>query len=144
MAEAIFNHHAPEGWTAQSAGSHPAGVVNPMTLETLRRHDIDTESLASKSWDHLPTTPDIVITLCSQAAGETCPAYLGPVIRAHWGMDDPSEATGPTDAQIAAFEQAFARLTFRIEQLLAHRSDLEQASRDEAAEILARIGKPVP
>jgi arsenate reductase len=56
--------------------------------------------------------------VCASAAGETCPAYLGPVLRAHWGVDDPAHATG-TDAQMdAAFLAAYRTLRARIEAFL--------------------------
>jgi len=118
LAEATFNHLAPPGWRAQSAGSHPAGYVHPRSLVLLAREGIATEGYHSKSWEALPVTPDIVITVCSSAAGETCPAYLGPAVRAHWGVDDPAKATG-TDAQIdAAFSNAYRTLRARIEAFL--------------------------
>ncbi len=74
LAEATFNHLAPAGWRAMSAGSHPAGYVHPRALALLVREGISTEGYFSKSWDGLPQTPDIVVTVCSNAAGETCPA----------------------------------------------------------------------
>ena len=118
LAEATFNHLAPQGWHALSAGSHPSGQVNPRTLALLAREGIPTEGLRSKSWDNLPT-PDIVVTVCASAAGETCPVYLGPVLRSHWGVDDPAQASG-TDAEInAAFEKAYRTLRKRIEAFLA-------------------------
>lgn len=119
LAEATFNHLAPSGWRAISAGSQPAGQVNPRSLALLAREGIATEGLRSKSWDNLLVTPDVVITLCASAAGETCPAYLGPVLRAHWGVEDPAQATG-TDGEIdAAYEKAYRILRARIEALLA-------------------------
>ena len=119
LAEATFNHLAPEGWRAISAGSQPAGYVHPRSLALLQREGINIEGLVSKSWDNLPFTPDIVITVCASAAGETCPAYLGPVLRSHWGVEDPAKATG-SDAEIdAAFEKAYRILRHRIETLLA-------------------------
>lgn len=119
LTEATFNHLAPEGWHAMSAGSQPTGQVHPRSLALLEREGIPTEGLSSKSWDSLSETPDIVITVCASAAGETCPAYLGPVLRAHWGVDDPAKAIG-TDQQIdAAFKQAYRILRTRIEALLA-------------------------
>ncbi|MDD4616025.1 MAG: arsenate reductase ArsC, partial [Alphaproteobacteria bacterium] len=78
FGEAVFNHLAPVGWKAISAGSHPTGYVNPRTIALLEKEGISTAGLASKSWDNTPITPDIVITVCADAAGETCPAYLGP------------------------------------------------------------------
>jgi arsenate reductase (thioredoxin) len=118
LAEATFNHLAPPGWQAMSAGSRPTGEVNPRSLALLAREGIATAGLHSKSWDDLPT-PDIVVTVCASAAGETCPAYLGPVVRAHWGVDDPAHATG-SEAEIdAAFVRAYRILRARIEAFLA-------------------------
>src|SRR5690606_18311709 len=77
LAEAIFNHLAPAGWQAMSAGSQPTGQVHPRALALLQQEGIATDGLNSKSWSNLPLTPDVVITVCSSAAGETCPAYLG-------------------------------------------------------------------
>ncbi len=119
LAEATFNHLAPPGWQAQSAGSHPAGYVHPRSLALLARAGIAAEACHSKSWDALAATPDIVITVCASAAGEACPAYLGPAVRAHWGVDDPAQATG-TDAEIdAAFGRVYRTLRARIEAFLA-------------------------
>ena len=119
LAEATFNHLAPAGWHAISAGSRPTGQVHPRSLALLTREGISTLGLHSKSWEGLPVTPDIVITVCASAAGESCPAYLGPAIRSHWGVEDPAHATG-TDAEIdAAFMTAYRILRARIEALLA-------------------------
>lgn len=119
LGEAIFNHLAPSGWKAVSAGSHPTSYVHPRALALLRREGIPTEGYFSKCWDNLGVTPDIVITVCSSAAGETCPAYLGAVMRSHWGVDDPAHASG-TDEQIdAAFMDAYRLLRARIEAFLA-------------------------
>jgi len=119
LGEATFNHLAPAGWKAMSAGSQPTGQVHPRSLALLAREAISTEGYHSKSWDNLPTTPDVVITVCSSAAGETCPAGLGPVLRTHWGVEDPARATG-TEAEIdAAFMTAYRILRTRIEAFLA-------------------------
>ncbi|WP_018952922.1 arsenate reductase ArsC [Thioalkalivibrio sulfidiphilus] len=128
LAEAVFNHLAPPGWRALSAGSQPADQVNPRALALLKREGISTEGLYTKSWDTLPETPDIIITTCADAAGEACPAYLGPVLRVHWGMDDPARAMG-SEAEIeAAFERAYRILRRRIEALLA--LPLDELERD--------------
>ena len=119
LGEATFNHLAPAGWRAMSAGSHPTGQVHPRSLALLAREGIPIEGLHSKSWDNLPLTPDIVVTVCASAAGETCPVYLGPVLRTHWGVDDPAHARG-TDADVdAAFVSAYRILRSRIEDFLA-------------------------
>ncbi len=119
LAEATFNHLAPPGWRATSAGSRPVGYVHPRALALLEREGIPTEGLASKSWESLPVAPDLVITVCASAAAESCPVYLGTALRAHWGVEDPACATG-TDAEIdAAFERAYRILRSRIEAFLA-------------------------
>lgn len=130
LGEATFNHLAPAGWKAMSAGSQPTGVVHPRTLALLAREGIDANACSSKSWDNLPAVPDIVITVCASAAGETCPAYLGPAVRTHWGVDDPAHVRG-SDAEIdAAFERAYRTLRARIVTLLA--LPLEELSRDRS------------
>ncbi len=140
LAEATFNHLAPAGWQALSAGSQPTGSVHPRSLALLSREGIDTAGLCSKSWDSLPLTPDIVITVCAAAAGETCPAYLGKVVRAHWGVADPAQASG-SDAEIeAAFQAAYRLLRRRIEAMLA--LPLTRLSQDPPAlqQALQQIG----
>lgn len=119
LAEAIFNTLAPKDMQAMSAGSQPTGNVHPRSIALLKRKGIATEGYYSKSWDNLPISPDIVITVCSNAAGETCPAYLGNVVRAHWGVDDPAKAIGTDDQIDASFEKVYALLRYRIEQFLA-------------------------
>lgn len=140
LAEATFNHLAPAGWRAMSAGSQPAGQVHPRSLALLAREGIDAEGYFSKSWDRLPVTPDIVITVCSSAAGETCPAYLGPVLRSHWGVDDPAHATGTDEEIDAAFMKAYRILRARIEAFLALPIDDLQRDRSRLKVELDRIG----
>jgi arsenate reductase len=119
LGEATFNHLAPEGWRALSAGSKPTGKIHPRSLALLEREGISTEGYFSKSWNDLPVTPDIVLSVCGNAANETCPAYLGPVLRSHWGVEDPAHVQG-SEAEIdAAFMTAYGILRYRIEQFLA-------------------------
>lgn len=130
LGEATFNHLAPEGWQAMSAGSNPTGQVHPRSLALLAREGINTEGYHSKSWENLPQVPDIVISVCGNAANETCPAYLGPVLRTHWGVEDPAHATG-TDAEIdASFMTAYSILRARIEAFFA--LPLQELQQDKA------------
>tara|TARA_R110002110_G_scaffold415860_1_gene658765 strand:+ start:99884 stop:100288 length:405 start_codon:yes stop_codon:yes gene_type:complete len=117
MAEALINHLAGERYRAVSAGSHPAGYVHPQSLETLQRHGIPFHQPRSKSWDDFTDQSfDLVITVCDQAASETCPMFPGRYTKLHWST--PARATG-TDAQITlAFEEAFNFLKDRIEKEL--------------------------
>ncbi|MEI8013213.1 MAG: arsenate reductase ArsC [Nitrospira sp.] len=139
LAEATFNALAGPEMRAMSAGSHPTGTVHPRSLALLRREGISTEGLHSKSWVGLPSIPDIVITVCGNAAGETCPAYLGPVLRAHWGVDDPAKATG-SEAEIdAKFEQAYRILRTRIETFLTLPLERLRQDREQLTVELDRI-----
>lgn len=140
LAEATFNALAPKGMRAISAGSKPAGYVHPRSIALLKRKGIATDGYFSKSWDNLPVIPDVVITVCGNAAGETCPAYLGKVMRAHWGVDDPAKATG-TEAEIdASFEEAYLILRQRIEAFLALPLEELQHDAKQFEEQLKRIG----
>ena len=127
-----------------SAGSQPTGKVHPRSLALLAHEGIPTEGYYSKSWDNLPLTPDIVVTVCASAAGETCPVYLGPVLRTHWGVEDPAHVTG-TDAEIdAAFMQAYRILRVRIEAFLALPLDEIRLDRVRWKAELDRIGAITP
>lgn len=140
LGEATFNHLAPSGWMAMSAGSKPTGEVHPRSIALLKREGIAVDGYFSKSWDNLPATPDVVITVCASAAGETCPAYLGPVMRTHWGVEDPAHATG-TDAEIdAAFQKAYGILRARIEAFFALPLSTLALNKDEFKQALDKIG----
>lgn len=144
LAEAIFNHLAPAGWKAMSAGSQPSGQVHPRSLALLAREGLPTEGLHSKSWDPLPMAPDVLVTVCASAAGETCPVYLGPVLRTHWGVQDPAHASG-SDAEIdAAFRAAYRILRARIEAFLALPLDALQHEPQKLKAELDRIGTLMP
>jgi arsenate reductase len=141
LAEATFNALAGPEWRAMSAGSHPTGTIHLRSLALLQREGISTEGLHSKSWVGLPAIPDIVITVCGNAAGETCPAYLGPALRAHWGVEDPAKATGTETEIDAVFEQAYRTLRTRIEAFLTLPLDQLGHDRERLKVELDRISK---
>jgi arsenate reductase len=141
ISEAVFNRLAPSGWHAISAGSQPTGKLNERALALLASKGIPTAGYYSKSWDDLPVTPDIVVTVCASAAGETCPAYLGPVLRTHWGVEDPSHVVGTEEEISAAFEKAYAILRARIEAFLALPLDELATDRARLKTELDRIGQ---
>lgn len=108
LAEAIAGR---AGFDAASAGSHPAGAVNPHALALLEREGFDTAGLASKSWDEFASAAfDVVVTVCDKAAGEPCPLWPGEPRRLHWSLPDPAAAA---DAP-AAFRRAYEELARRI------------------------------
>jgi arsenate reductase (thioredoxin) len=126
MAEAYMNHAGRKCWRAYSAGSQPAGAPNPFAIETLKAHHIPINfSPRSKSWDEFaaPGAPvmDVVVTVCDNAAGETCPIWPTDNGRApeqrHWSFPDP--ATGSDADKRAAFEEVFAAIKARIDAFLS-------------------------
>ena len=120
LCEAMFNHLAPAGFEALSAGSFPRGQVLPRSLVTLQQAGISTAGLSSKGNEAFESNPpDIVITVCDKAAGEACPVFFGPALKAQWGLADPSEYPG-TDAEVeAAFHHTLARIERRCRAFLA-------------------------
>ncbi len=139
LAEALFNHLAPAGMRAFSAGSEPRGDINPLTLEALARAGIAADGLYSKSSDaHQALNPDFVITVCDKAAGEACPVHFGPATKAHWGLADPSESVGSPDEIEAAFDATLVRLKLRFTAFLA--LPLAQLDAATLRTELARIG----
>jgi len=118
MAEALLNDRGRDRFRAFSAGSHPKGAVNPLTLQTLERFHLPTAGLRSKSWNEFsgPHAPplDFVFTVCGNAAREQCPYWPGRPLTAHWGVDDPAAVEGPEEVKRRAFERALRELDARI------------------------------
>lgn len=120
LSEAMFNHLAPEGFAAISSGSFPKGQVLPRSLSTLQAAGISTEGLYSKGNDAFEgSPPDLVITVCDKAAGEACPVYFGPAVKAHWGLEDPSDAQGDEASIQAAFDTTLGTIATRCRAFFA-------------------------
>jgi protein-tyrosine-phosphatase len=118
MAESIMNRLGAGKFRAYSAGSHPAGKLNPMALNLLRKTNYDVSQLRSKSWDEfaVPGAPklDFVFTVCDDAASEVCPIWPGQPMTAHWGLPDPVKAQGTEAERNLAFADTMRMLTQRI------------------------------
>ncbi|MHC8320028.1 arsenate reductase ArsC [Pseudomonas sp. GB2N2] len=139
LSEAMFNHLAPSGFEAVSSGSFPKGQVLPRSLATLQQAGISIDGLSSKGNDAFEDNPpDIVITVCDKAAGESCPVYFGPALKSHWGLEDPSDVTGDEAAVGAAFRATLARIELRCTAFLA--LPFSDLGCDELKHQLDRIG----
>ena len=118
LAEAILDKLGGGRFRAYSAGSHPAGRVNPFAIDLLTRHEMPVADLRSKSWDEFaaPGAPamDFVFTVCDSAAGEVCPVWPGQPMTAHWGVEDPAAVAGDDETRALAFFTAFSQLQRRI------------------------------
>ncbi|MCP3863299.1 MULTISPECIES: arsenate reductase ArsC [Marisediminitalea] len=118
LSEAITNHVAGDVITAKSAGSQPAGEVHPLSLKYLNEAGVLTEGLKSQSWDEFEAfAPDLVITVCDSAAGESCPVWFGKSVKVHWGLSDPSKLTGNEEDIARAFNDTIAQISARVTDL---------------------------
>lgn len=140
LSEVLFNHRAPEGFHAYSAGSKPSGQVHPFTLKTLQNLNLPTEGLSSKTIAACEQyQPDVVITVCGSAAQEACPIYLGSAIKAHWGLEDPSHLELVDEIKLAAFLDTVAHINRRLDALFA--LDFTQLSREELNQEIQKISE---
>lgn len=118
MAEALVTTLGKGRFRGFSAGSHPGGTVNPFAIEQVKNTGYPMENLRSKSWDEfaVPDAPqmDFIITVCDNAAGETCPYWPGHPLTAHWGFEDPAAVTGTDEEKRAAFSRIFRQIMSRM------------------------------
>ena len=122
IAESLMTHLGEPRHRGFSAGSHPVGRINPGAERVLTRHGIHIDGLRSKSWDEFAGTGavamDAIVTVCDNAAGETCPIWPGHPASAHWGLPDPAAVSGQITEVDAAFEATYAVLSARIAALI--------------------------
>lgn len=142
LGEVLFNVMGKGKFKAYSAGSQPAGKVNPGAIELLQQQGHSIEGLRSKSWDEFsqPDAPefDFIFTVCDNAAGEACPLWLGKPATAHWGIPDPAHIEGD-EARRAAFKKAYAQLSRRIQLFM--NLPIEKLDKLVLKEKLAEIGR---
>jgi len=137
LGEALINHLGGGRFRAYSAGSHPAGAVNPGALRVLKENGVAAGAVRSKSWDEFarPGAPamDAVITVCDSAAGEACPLWPGAPVKAHWGLPDPAKAAGTDEQRAQVFRDVYRRLEARVRALVALPEDELSGARLRAA-----------
>lgn len=119
LSEAITNAKSNGLIQARSAGSQPSGEVHPLSVKYLGEADIPTAGLKSQSWDEFEDfEPDLVVTVCDSAAGESCPVWFGKTLKVHWGLEDPSKLNGSDEELAIAFRKTIAVIGDRVDALL--------------------------
>ena len=120
MLEGVINHYGNDHFRAFSAGSNPAGYVHPMSIKTLEKSGIFKSDYISQSWDEFSDMIfDLVITVCDNAAGETCPAYLSSAPKVHWGVEDPAKFEGSEEEIENEFQRIFKIFVKRTQAMFA-------------------------
>jgi protein-tyrosine-phosphatase len=146
IAEALVERWGEGGFRGYSAGSHPKGAVHPLALQVLAEAEVSAAGLASKSWQvyGCPDAPrmDFVITVCDEAARETCPSWPGNPVTATWGLPDPAAVEGSAEMQLRAFRKTLQILERRVQMLVVQR--FSNADRPKIERALATIGTYFP
>ena len=146
LAETLMNQWGQGRFRGFSAGSYPKGTVHPIALQLLKKMNLPTEGLRSKSWDEFAAAGapplDFVFTVCDSAAGEVCPYWPGQPMTAHWGVPDPAAVEGSDTDKWLAFRDAFRMLDHRIKIFAS--LPLDSFDRMKLKERLDAIGKAGP
>ena len=123
IAECILNREGAGEFRAYSAGSLAKGAVHPAALKLLRAKGHDVSTLRSKGWEEFADGSgpemELIITVCDNAASETCPVWPGHPMTVHWGVPDPAVVHGSEHAIEAAFERTYRAMQTRISELIA-------------------------
>ena len=136
MAEGLINHFGKEDFQAYSAGSNPAGYVHPMSIKTLEKSGIFKTDYKSQSWDDFSGIDfDLVITVCDNAAGETCPVYLSSAPKVHWGVEDPAKFEGSEEEIESEFQRIFTILAKRTHAMVEKYSISKKLHLEELTQI---------
>lgn len=134
LSEAITNHLAKGKFQAFSAGSQPADHVHPLSIKYLKERGISIEGLKSKSWEEFEEEqPDIVITVCDNAANEVCPVWFGNTLKIHWGLPDPSKLEGSEESIRNAFFAVMDTIEQRVQKLVDLNLDRLSKQKRQAA-----------
>lgn len=121
MAEVLMSRLGKGEYQAFSAGAAPTGIVNPLTLRTLKQHGHDTTGLSSKPLDRfVDESFDIVVTVCD-AARDFCPIWPKKTLVLHWSLEDPAAHGGTEEEKLSFFEKIYRQIEKRIEEFVGER-----------------------
>jgi arsenate reductase (thioredoxin) len=120
MAEAFLEKLGGDRYQVESAGLEP-GELNPMVVEVMQEEGIDISGKKTDSVFELFKAEreyDFVITVCDEAASESCPVFPGRTFRLRWGFPDPSGFAGSREEKLDATRKVRDQVKNRIQQFI--------------------------
>ena len=146
LAEGLVNKLGDGRFRGFSAGSQPLPHPNPLAIQTLAENNCPVTDLRSKRWDEFAASDaphmHFIVTVCDNAAGESCPLWPGRPASAHWGIPDPASVEWSQSMKKAAFEAAFRAMHARISRFV--RLPLESLEAAALQKALNDIGDMSP
>ncbi|MFK8115223.1 MAG: arsenate reductase ArsC [Rubripirellula sp.] len=119
MAQYLWSELGAGEWVADSAGSKPAGYVHPLSIVAMKELGQDMSAAESKHVDQFVDQEiDLAITVCDSAK-EKCPVLPGVKETLHWPFDDPADATGSEEEQLAVFRRVRDEIRTKIKAYVA-------------------------
>ena len=119
MAEALLRHHGGDRFEAYSAGLEPT-ELHPLTRRVLEEADIDPTELRAKGMNEFmgKTRVRYAIVVCERA-NEQCPrVYPFATQTLFWPFEDPGEAKGSTEEQLAVFRRVRDQIAARVRRFV--------------------------
>jgi protein-tyrosine-phosphatase/DNA-binding HxlR family transcriptional regulator len=98
---------------AASAGTHPAGAIDPGAIAAAQRHQVPLPRLRPRHLSEVQEDGDLLITVCDLAHEE-----LGKAAAVHWSVPDPVTAGDP-----GSFDAVLAELGRRVALLAPRLAD---------------------
>jgi arsenate reductase len=96
MAAGLLTLRSGGGVRVRSAGSDPAGAVNPLVVQAMAERGIDlSEAFPKGLTDEAVRAADVVVTM---GCGDACPIYPGKRYE-DWQIDDPAEASSISEVR---------------------------------------------
>lgn len=113
MAAAFLLHRGGDRVVVRSAGTAPAGEVNPVVVDAMAEVGIDLVAMQARPKrldDTMVEASDVVVTM---GCGDECPFYPG-VRYEDWALADPA------GAGLEAVRVIRDEISGRVDELLAH------------------------
>lgn len=118
MAEGWLREHGGGRFLVESAGTHPAEMVNPLAVRAMAEAGVDISGHYPKHLERfLGDDWDYVITVCDNA-NEECPFFPGGKKRLHWGFEDPAAVRGNDEERLAVFRKVRDQIRGRFQGLV--------------------------